>query len=58
MGPSSDPLAVVDQCCNVHGLRNLRVIDAAVMPDIVRANTNATIVMMAERAADFIREGP
>ena len=57
MGPSSDPLAVVDQRCNVHGLRNLRVIDAAVMPDIVRANTNATIIMMAERAADFIREG-
>ena len=57
MGPSSDPLAVVDQRCNVHGLQNLRVIDAAVMPDIVRANTNATIIMMAERAADFIREG-
>ena len=57
MGPSSDPLAVVDQYCNVHGLQNLRVIDAAVMPDIVRANTNATIIMMAERAADFIREG-
>ena len=57
MGPSSDPLAVVDQYCNVHGLQNLRVIDAAVMPDIVRANTNATIIMMAERAADFIRDG-
>ena len=57
MGPSSDPLAVVDQYCNVHGISNLRVIDAAVMPDIVRANTNATIIMMAERAADFIREG-
>ena len=57
MGPSTDPLAVVDQYCNVHGLTNLRVIDAAVMPDIVRANTNATIIMMAERAADFIRSG-
>ncbi len=57
MGPTSDPMAVVDQYCNVHGLRNLRVIDAAVMPDIVRANTNATIIMMAERAADFIRQG-
>ena len=57
MGPSSDPLAVVDQYCNVHGLQNLRVIDAANMPDIVRANTNATIIMMAERAADFIRQG-
>ena len=57
MGPSSDPLAVVDQYCNVHGLQNLRVIDAAVMPDIVRANTNATIIMMAERAAEFVGEG-
>ena len=57
MGPASDPLAVVDQYCNVHGLDGLRVIDAAAMPDIVRANTNATIIMMAERVADFIREG-
>ena len=56
MGPASDPLAVVDQYCNVHGLDGLRVIDAAAMPDIVRANTNATIIMMAERVADFIRE--
>ena len=57
MGPASDPTAVVDQYCNVHGLEGLRVVDASVMPDIVRANTNATIIMMAERAADFIREG-
>ncbi len=57
MGPTSDPMAVVDQYCNVHGLRNLRVIDAAAMPDIVRANTNATIMMMAERAAEFVQEG-
>ena len=57
MGPKSDPLAVVDQYCKVHGLAGLRVVDAAVMPDIVRANTNATIIMMAERAADFIGEG-
>ena len=57
MGPDSDPTAVVDQYCNVHGIAGLRVVDASVMPDIVRANTNATIIMMAERAADFIREG-
>ncbi len=57
MGPASDPSAVVDQYCNVHGLEGLRVVDASVMPDIVRANTNATIIMMAERAADFIRHG-
>ena len=57
MGPASDPLAVVDQYCRVHGVGNLRVIDAAVMPDIVRANTNATIIMMAERGAEFVGEG-
>ena len=57
MGPGSDPLAVVDQRCKVHGLEGLRVVDAAAMPDIVRANTNATIIMMAERVAEFIREG-
>ena len=57
MGPASDPSAVVDQYCHVHGLEGLRVVDASVMPDIVRANTNATVIMIAERAADFIREG-
>ena len=57
MGPASDPLAVVDQRCRVHGMEGLRVVDAAAMPDIVRANTNATIIMLAERVADFILEG-
>ncbi len=57
MGPATDPTAVVDQYCKVHGLHNLRVVDASIMPDIVRANTNATIIMMAERAADFIKDG-
>ena len=57
MGPDSDRLAVVDQYCRIHGLENLRVIDSSVMPEIVRANTNATIIMIAERVADFIKEG-
>ena len=57
MGPTSDPTAVVDQYCKVHGLQGLRVVDASVMPDIVRANTNATIIMIAERAAAFIQQG-
>ena len=57
MGPDVDPTAVVDQYCRVHGLAGLRVVDASVMPDIVRANTNATVIMIAERVADFIREG-
>ncbi|MCH7626270.1 MAG: mycofactocin system GMC family oxidoreductase MftG [Chloroflexi bacterium] len=57
MGPSSDSSAVVDQYCKVHGLDGLRVIDASVMPDVVRANTNATVIMIAERVADFISDG-
>ena len=57
MGPHSDPAAVVDQYCRVHGLEGLRVIDAAAMPDIPRANTNATIIMMAERVSDLISQG-
>jgi len=57
MGPSSDPMAVVDQYGHVHGLEGLRVVDASVMPDVIRANTNATTIMIAERVADWIKEG-
>jgi choline dehydrogenase len=57
MGPASDPMAVVDQYGRVHGLEGLRVVDASVMPDVIRANTNATTIMIAERVADWIRQG-
>jgi choline dehydrogenase-like flavoprotein len=57
MGPDSDPMAVVDQYCKVYGLQGLRVADASVMPDVIRANTNATTVMIAEKVADFMKEG-
>ena len=57
MGPQTDQRAVVNQFCRVHGLGGLRVIDASIMPEVTRANTNATTIMIAERAADFIREG-
>lgn len=57
MGPASDPMAVVDQWCHVHGLSGLRVADASIMPDVVRANTNVTTMMIAERCADFIKMG-
>ena len=56
MGPATDPMAVVDQYCRVHGLEGLRVVDASVMPDVIRANTNATTIMIGERAADFIKD--
>ena len=55
MGPSSDPLAVVDQYGRVYGVDGLRIVDASIMPDTVRANLNLTVMAMAERAADFIK---
>ncbi len=57
MGPDSDPMAVVDQHLRVRGVEGLRVADASVMPDCIRANTNATTVMIGERLADFMKEG-
>ena len=57
MGPDSDPMAVVDQHCRVHGIESLRVADASVMPDVIRANTNCTTIMIGERVADWIRSG-
>lgn len=52
----TDPNAVVDAQLRVHGLQGLRVADASVMPNIVRGNTAAPTIMIAERAADFIRK--
>ena len=57
MGPSSDPIAVVDQYGQVHGLEGLRVADASIMPDCVRANTNVTCMVIGERVAELVREG-
>ena len=54
MGPADDAMAVVDQYCRVHGVENLRVVDLSICPNVVRANTNATAIMVAERAAGWI----
>lgn len=56
MGAPFDPTAVVDSELKVlGGVSRLRVVDASVMPTIVSANTNAAIIMIAERAADMIK---
>lgn len=50
-----DEMAVVDGAGRVHGLENLRVIDASIMPLIITGNLNATTIMIAEKMADKIR---
>ena len=57
MGPDSDPMTVVDQYLKVKGIEGLRVADASVMPDCIRANTTATTIMIGEKVSDFIKEG-
>ena len=54
MGPDSDPAAVVDPTGKVHGLDNLYVADASIMPVVPRANTNLPTLMLAERIVVFL----
>lgn len=56
MGPATDPMAVVSPRLKVHGMKNLRVADASIMPQVVSGNPVATINMIGERAAAFIIE--
>jgi choline dehydrogenase-like flavoprotein len=51
----SDEHAVVDPHLRVRGIDGLRIADASVMPMIIRGHTHAPAVMIAERAADFVR---
>lgn len=55
MGPTTDPRSVVDSECRVIGVEGLRVVDASVMPEIPRANTHLSTVMIGEAMADRIR---
>ena len=56
MGVAADPLAVVDARLRVHGIAGLRVADASIMPVITSGNTNSPTLMIAEKAADMMRE--
>ena len=54
IGPDSDPMAVVNQQCQVKGVTGLWVADSSIMPQVTRANTNATAIMIGERVADWV----
>ena len=57
MGRDGDDTAVVDSRLRVRGVQGLRVIDASVMPSITSGNTNSPTLMIAERAAAWVRDG-
>ncbi len=58
MGRADDPTAVVDSELRVFGVAGLRIADASVMPSITSGNTNSPTLMIAERAAEWLRQGP
>jgi choline dehydrogenase len=56
MGPATDPMAVVDNRLKMHGLDNLYVADASIIPVVPHSATNVSCIMIGERVADFVRE--
>jgi 5-(hydroxymethyl)furfural/furfural oxidase len=54
MGAPGDPKAVLDSDCRVRGIAGLRVVDASIMPAIVRGATNLTVIMIGEKMADAL----
>ena len=57
MGPTTDPMAVVDQYGRLYGVEGVRVVDASIMPDIPRGDLTCSVVMIAEHASDWIAAG-
>lgn len=57
MGADNDPMAVLDSKLRVRGIQGLRVVDAGAMPTITSGNTNSPTLMLAEKAAAWIRAG-
>ena len=55
MGAPNDSTAVVDPKLRVKGIKGLRVVDASILPNVIAGNTNAAIIMAAEKLADIIR---
>lgn len=55
MGKAGDPTAVVDPQLRVHGIRNLRVVDASIFPYVPNSNTIAGVIMVAEKGSDMIK---
>ena len=56
IGPDGDAMAVTDQQCQVRGVTGLWVADSSIMPQVTRANTNATAIMIGERVADWVAQ--
>ncbi len=56
IGPDGDAMAVTDQQCRVRGVNGLWVADSSIMPQVTRANTNATAIMIGERVADWVSQ--
>jgi choline dehydrogenase len=54
MGSDNDPMAVLNDACQVRGIENLRVVDSSIFPTITNGNLNAPTIMVAEKAADMI----
>jgi choline dehydrogenase len=55
MGPDTDNMSVVDSSGHVKGIENLFIADASIMPESVRANTNATTMMLGEKISDYLK---